>query len=152
MRKAMSKPPVFVPARVLPALLLVVALGGCMGLREKTQQKMDAWVGASDDQLVSRYGAPHGVYTTSTGARVLTYDFSETSTSGGDTRRVQTTSTEVRGGKLVTVHGEQVVTEPTKLVTHQCDVHFTLRNNRVTEVSWQGSSCSWLMPKRQPTD
>ncbi len=61
-------------------LLGIIALhSGCAHTGEKLNAELQLWIGQHPDQLVEQWGAPRSVYVMEKGAKVLTYETSETS-------------------------------------------------------------------------
>lgn len=56
----------------LITISLVVFLCGC-ATRAKYEAILNGWIGASEDELVTKWGAPSQTYTTQKGNKILTY-------------------------------------------------------------------------------
>ena len=101
------------------AIVLCLVLSGC-ATTGKLEEKMQAHVGQTTDQLVAEMGVPTGEYKSETG-RILTYHMSHGS------RGVAQTS-----GGLTTVSAHE----------KYCDVTFTAdSNNVVTGYKYEGNRC-----------
>lgn len=64
------------------ALLLCLGLCGC-ATTAKYEAKLDNWIGASEDSLVSAWGVPNKSYNLKDGKRAIEYSHKETIRSGG---------------------------------------------------------------------
>ena len=111
------------------SMLLVLGMAGC-ATSEGYQTKVSKWVGTSENELVSRLGAPTEKYALPNGSKVLTYE----------QRRQFTTSDSVF---VPGQNGSMGTYEPAGQSLHdmQCKTNYTVASGVVTNVSFSGNDC-----------
>lgn len=112
---------------------------------------MNSWIGKSEGELVSSWGAPQNVYTLSDGSRVLTYYRARNVQIGGYSYQQPTTLTTTgnvygSGGGSATYNARtatyQTVTTPAQNIQMQCTVNWTITSSGVIQRwSSQGNDC-----------
>jgi len=113
----------------LSILSCAVLLAACV-TTEGYQEIVTSWVGSSEADLVSSWGAPQGVYDAGSGERILTYS----------SRRQFTTTNYTYIPNPYTGVGISVPSGQT-LHDRQCTTNFTVRNGVVVASSFQGNDC-----------
>ncbi len=119
--------------RTLIALAFGFLLAGC-ATEAKYGELLDTWMGASESQLISQWGAPASVYE-SGGAKYLTYRNASSGYVPGTPASYQST---VVGN---TVYTNRIGGSPGFMVSRWCDTTFTVRDSLVVHWSWQGNGC-----------
>jgi hypothetical protein len=126
--------------RMVVALLILVSVAGCARWRDRPDpDRLDAWNGKEERQLVLAAGAPDAVHDLKNGSRILTWRHSYSERQGGET----TTVTETR-----TVNGQTVLVpvtrqEPTFEFRYECTVSFEVdRDGIVRGHSTHGNDCN----------
>lgn len=124
-------------ARLL-ALFAALLLAACAS-EAKYKEKVDAWIGAKEADLVaSEWGPPQHVYDLQGGTRILTY--SKTQSSGGVLPNVGIgggfgsggSSFGIGVGGLGGLGGEE----------GYCETNFTVEDGIITDVTFQGDDCT----------
>ena len=125
--------------RLLPlmATLLLVACAS----EAKYQEKVDAWIGAKETDLVaSDWGPPQRVYDLQDGTRILTY--SKTQSSGGGFPIIGIGGGFGSGGGGFISTGVGVGGGGTGGGESYCETNFTVDDGIITDVSFQGDGCA----------
>jgi hypothetical protein len=114
-------------------ILALCVLAGC-ATTAKFEQRLNDWVGHTDDELVRVWGAPQSSYETKSG-KYLTYN----TISSAYFPAVPPTFQVYKIG--TTIYATPVGGSPAIQVSGQCNVTFELRNFQV--VGWQhtGNAC-----------
>ena len=121
--------------KFLGIVVLGLLLTGCFATTGKFEETLDSWVGGSEDELVSSWGAPNGVYDKNDGGKVLTYFRSHQSTFEGTT---STKTTYDSSGYATTTTS----TTPGTDITLTCKTTFVVSSTgRITSWSYQGNNC-----------
>ena len=109
-------------------LLVILGLSAC-ATTENYEAILSSWVGSSEEQLISRWGAPDSVYNVSENHKLLTYTDSASYTLPG------TSTTQIIGNTLKTT------TSPAKTINRHCKTTFSVKDGIVKSWTWEGNSC-----------
>ncbi len=118
---------------MLITLGLVFLLTGC-ATEAKYGEMLDTWMGSSESQLISQWGAPASVYEAD-GAKYLTYRNSASGYVPGSPASYQST---VIGN---TVYTNRIGGTSGFMINRWCDTTFTVKGGVIIHWSWQGNGC-----------
>ena len=117
-----------------PIALLLALVSGCATTPGDIQGARDSWQGATYDEVVTRWGAPHRHTTLSDGAYVYTWESESVSNRG----RIYPSFGFFGGSGGVVAVGTGVSVAPGGGDLVRCDRTLIFRNARVAEQTWQG--------------
>ena len=118
---------------VFAALLLLACAS-----EAKYQEKVDAWIGAKEADLVaSEWGPPQNVYELQGGTRILTYSKTRPSGAVYPTIGIGGTFGGGGGGFLSTGVGGRTGGDE-----RYCETNFTVEDGVITDVTFQGNDCA----------
>ncbi len=113
--------------------LLCLTLSAC-ATTEKYEAVLRSWVGHNEDELISSWGPPTGVYESGNN-KYLTYQNSNSGYVPGVAPTYQTT---LIGNTLYT---NAIGGSPGYSYTNHCKTTFTVTNNVIQSWRWEGNSC-----------
>lgn len=114
------------------AWVLAVALAGCVPSAGGYERMLDGWLGASEAELIARWGVPLGSYDSGS-SRFLTYDESRIVSDSGSAPVV------VRNRAAGTVRA--VGGSDPAVTQYQCRTVFELKGGRVAAWRFSGNGC-----------
>lgn len=126
-------------------LLLCVVLSGC-ATTAKYEAKLNTWIGASEDSLISSWGVPDKEYQMGGGKKAVMFVYKNTVQTGGNTYTVPRTTYQsgTIGDKAYSGTTTQYVTETTPVQRYKlsCKTSFIIDSNGKVE-SWhhEGNDC-----------
>ena len=143
--------------RICVLFLLAILTAGC-ATTAKYEGKLNSWVGAPADNLISTWGPPHNSTTLSNGGQVLEYTYRGNMQLGGETYTVpQTTyksgygtATAYGPGGTVNAYGNYNGTSTTYVQQQRpvynipmiCTTRFTVDSKGIIRNwAWQGNNC-----------
>lgn len=113
--------------------LLAAVLAGC-ATTANYEKILDSWVGASEIDLVRKWGTPQRVYETG-GTKFLTYASSRNIYLPGTAPTYQTTYI----GN--TAYTNRIGGTPGQNIGMTCVTTFEVRNDRIVSWRWEGNDC-----------
>jgi Sel1 repeat len=138
---------------IIPTIFVSLLSVGC-ATTAGYEQMLQTWVGHSEDELISRWGAPQNVYTLNSGGKVLTYDNRRNVQIGGYTTTVPVTTYQngtINGDVNANYNSTSTTyvqrTTPVQNINMVCITRFTIVNGVVQSWAWQGNDCKAVANK-----
>jgi len=133
-------------------LLFFAMLAGC-ATTAGYEAILNTWVGSSEENLISTWGAPQSTYELNGGGKILTYENRRNVQIGGIpiTKPVTTYSNgTINGDVNANYSGTSTTyvqsTTPVQNIAMVCTTRFTVRNGIVQTWAWQGNACRAKAP------
>lgn len=125
---------------LLRPLLFLLLLGACLRTEDAYRDRVNQYIGASEDQLIADWGVPTRSFETAR-QKFLLFDVKRRTYIPGTPPNYWHSH-----GAGLPGHWHRVGGIPPRYVTKQCETTFTIVRGRVTEVRFKGNDCLAVAP------